>query len=375
MNLCTQGYYRSGEDATTAGCTSPPSAPRNLTLVLLDSTSLTLAWQQPRDTGGRDDIRYRVECVNCGSGVAFSPSSPTIASTFIKADGLAPVSTYRLRVYAENGVSREAVDRRPRYAEITVNTESADPGSLPSPYIKNVKSSAIRLGWRAPPEHVFDIQMYEVRYFVRGSVQGVQENNTTLTTRNDEIEIPGLRERTEYGFQVRAKQTASQAWGEWSQVVYQRTGAGREPEAFPMPDAAGTPAIVGAVVAGLVLLTIITIMITLYMKRGSDDWVKKQQVGDSDTLEFRGTSPHHYSMDGGLGHGGGIVHTHTAGTLPLFNTFATHKTYIDPHTYEDPHQAGFAKTSGCQHVLKIRLGVIFSDELFCFLIFESKSTL
>ena len=35
----------------------------------------------------------------------------------------------------------------------------------------------------------------------------------------------------------------------------------------------------------------------------------------------------------------GVVHTHTNGTMPLFNTFATHKTYIDPHTYEDPHQA------------------------------------
>ena len=35
----------------------------------------------------------------------------------------------------------------------------------------------------------------------------------------------------------------------------------------------------------------------------------------------------------------GIVHTHTGGTMPLFNTFASHKTYIDPHTYEDPHQA------------------------------------
>jgi hypothetical protein len=37
----------------------------------------------------------------------------------------------------------------------------------------------------------------------------------------------------------------------------------------------------------------------------------------------------------------GIVHTHTAGTMPLFNTFATHKTYIDPHTYEDPHQVRY----------------------------------
>ena len=25
--------------------------------------------------------------------------------------------------------------------------------------------------------------------------------------------------------------------------------------------------------------------------------------------------------------------------MPLFNTFASHKTYIDPHTYEDPYQA------------------------------------
>ena len=30
---------------------------------------------------------------------------------------------------------------------------------------------------------------------------------------------------------------------------------------------------------------------------------------------------------------------HIGGTVPLFNTFASHKTYIDPHTYEDPYQA------------------------------------
>ena len=43
--------------------------------------------------------------------------------------------------------------------------------------------------------------MYEVRYFVReGSEAG---NNATLTTRNEEIDITGLEEKTEYGFQVR----------------------------------------------------------------------------------------------------------------------------------------------------------------------------
>jgi hypothetical protein len=42
--------------------------------------------------------------------------------------------------------------------------------------------------------------MLQVRYFLRGGQQtGV---NTTLTTRKEELEIAGLAERTEYGFQV-----------------------------------------------------------------------------------------------------------------------------------------------------------------------------
>ena len=82
----------------------------------------------------------------------------------------------------------------------------------------------------------------------------------------------------------------------------------------------------------------VTVMVTLYLKRGGDDWAKKAGGGGvgGDGLEFRGVSPHYGGVDGAGHHG--IVHTHTAGTLPLFNTFATHKTYIDPHTYEDPHQ-------------------------------------
>ena len=49
-----------------------------------------------------------------------------------------------------------------------------------------------------------------------------------------------------------------------------------DPEAYPVNEGAGTPSIVGAVIAGIVLIIIIAIMITLYLKRGSDDWVKKQ---------------------------------------------------------------------------------------------------
>jgi len=38
----------------------------------------------------------------------------------------------------------------------------------------------------------------QVRYFVRG----LDTENVTLTTRNEEIEISNLEEKTEYGFQV-----------------------------------------------------------------------------------------------------------------------------------------------------------------------------
>jgi len=328
---CNQGYYRAPADNQGAPCTSPPSAPRNLTLALLQHNSLTLAWQPPRDEGGRTDTVYRVECINCGPGVTYSPASQTISTTFIRVQGLEAQASYRFRIFSENGVSKVAREP-PKSAEITVNTEHSGSGTVPALFIKNVKSSSIHLGWRPPNDQYSDIQMYEVRYFVRGSQRSQLEfpENTTLTTRNEEIDIAGLLEKTEYGFQVRAK--TSQKWGEFTPPVYQITG-GADPEAYPLPDSAGTPAIVGAVVAGIILLTIITIMVSLYMKRGADDWTKKQG-GENDTLEFRGVSPH-YSVDGGHG----IIHTHTAGNMPLFNTFATHKTYIDPHTYEDPHQA------------------------------------
>merc|ERR1719266_2434893 len=92
----------------------------------------------------------------------------------------------------------------------------------------------------------------------------------------------------------------------------------------------------------------------IYVRRSSEGWSDKQQVGDFDGQEYRGISPH-YTTESGLG----IVQTHT-GALPLFNTLATHKTYIDPHTYEDPHQAvrQFAKELVSPHVLLGRLGNI-----------------
>jgi hypothetical protein len=56
---CSPKFYRALSDNTSAPCTSPPSAPRNLTLASLDTATLTLGWEPPRDEGGRQDTVYR----------------------------------------------------------------------------------------------------------------------------------------------------------------------------------------------------------------------------------------------------------------------------------------------------------------------------
>ena len=106
---CNNGYYRSSSDFRNVSCSRPPSAPRNLTLTKVDTRSVTLSWQAPRDDGGRSDTVYRILCRNCGNEVRFNPrSSSTFQQTFITMENLSPGTAYRVEVFSENGVSSVA---------------------------------------------------------------------------------------------------------------------------------------------------------------------------------------------------------------------------------------------------------------------------
>jgi len=342
---CNTGFYRSNTDDRAAACTRPPSAPRNLSMSVIDPSKVTISWQSPRDEGSRQDTVYRLSCDVCGHNVAFSPSTPTFAQTFITISGLSPLTSYRFTVFAENGVSSLARGSPPKSADITVNTETNNPRSVAGLFVKNVKPTSITVGWQPPADPYVEIEMYEVKYFVKvpGGQPSKGSENSTLITIKEELEVTGLAEKTEYGFQVRAK--TSQGWGEFTPAVYRVTSAVTGQSIYVEPSST-TPAIVGAVVAVIVLLLLIAVVVTLYLRRNGDDWAKKQ-VGDCDTLEYRGVSPH-YTAESGAG----IIHTHTSGNMPLFNTFASHKTYVDPHTYEDPHQAvrQFAKEIDSRYI-------------------------
>ena len=88
--------------------TEPPSAPRNLRLTT-KTTSITVSWSSPIETGGRSDIYYQIEYFPTNSqenrGVKYMrPTRYTITN-------LKPFTQYTVKVTAHNGVSDQDPDR------------------------------------------------------------------------------------------------------------------------------------------------------------------------------------------------------------------------------------------------------------------------
>ena len=97
--------------------TGPPSAPRNLSFSA-SGTQLSLHWEPPADTGGRQDVRYSVRCSQCqgtaqdggpcqpcGVGVHFLPGARGLTTPAVHVNGLEPYANYTFNVEAQNGVS------------------------------------------------------------------------------------------------------------------------------------------------------------------------------------------------------------------------------------------------------------------------------
>nr|XP_027221997.1 ephrin type-A receptor 4-A-like [Penaeus vannamei] len=326
---CDTGYYRALKDPRSMPCTRPPSKPQNVTANVLDQSTVILSWQPPVNDGGRIDILYRVICDACSNLVSYNP--PQVAeesynTTQVTISGLYPVTTYRFQVFAENGVSDQGRD--PQYVDITVTTEASVPAMVGNVHVTSVKSTEISLAWDAPNDPDNEIEMYEVRYFVRG----MESNSSSLLATKEESSVGALRQRTEYGFQVRAK--TANGFGDYSPPIYKMTGQLLSPAYVGDEDNTQVRIIVGATVGAFVVIAVIIGMTLLFLRRGTDECNKKQP-SDCDTLEYRNGEVH------GVLENPPIVQTHITGsmTTPLFTQVGHHRTYIDPHTYEDPNQA------------------------------------
>ena len=92
--------------------------------------------------------------------------------------------------------------------------------------ISDQKPHQLSLSWLPPTDPLLEIDLYEVRYFVRGQNQKGNTSNV-LITKNEMIEIPKLTEGTEYGLQVRAR--TNRGWGEFSSPLYAKTHSEVDP--------------------------------------------------------------------------------------------------------------------------------------------------
>ncbi|XP_027697115.1 ephrin type-A receptor 1 [Vombatus ursinus] len=114
---CVSGHYRTPGEGPQVACTRPPSAPQNISFSL-SGTQLSLQWKPPKDSGGRRDVSYNVECAHCqgvapdegpcqpcGATVHFSPGTKGLTLPAVQIDGLEPYANYTFRVEARNGVS------------------------------------------------------------------------------------------------------------------------------------------------------------------------------------------------------------------------------------------------------------------------------
>ena len=141
----------------------------------------------------------------------------TFNDTKVTISGLNAVTTYRFRVIAENGVSGQITEAERQFDEIIVTTEASVPSSVSNVKVSQSRPTELVLKWDAPDD-AYEVDMYEVRFFVRG----MESNASSLLTKKEESTFTALKPRTDYGFQVRAKTT--HGWGDFSPPVFKMTG-------------------------------------------------------------------------------------------------------------------------------------------------------
>lgn len=327
---CVPGFYRAKKDSKNIPCTQPPSAPDNLTVTFADQFSISLAWQPPHQTGGRSDITYRVHCTNCAPTVEYKPAATGLNATRVTVMGLDPVTEYKFQVYAENGVT-ELTGEPARKVEITAVTEASVVSVVSKLRILNAESDKLSIAWNPPPIDLTDpddaIESYEVKCFPKDNMDKMA-NATLKITKEPHTTITGLKRDTEYGIRVRAKM--KRGWGEFSGIVYARTGSVMETTFVGEEEGAQVRLVAGVMVAVVVLSVVAIIATVLVMRARADDPCDKKQPSDCNALNYRN----------GEVYSGPERPTKTASnaTTPLFAGTGS-RTYIDPHTYEDPNQA------------------------------------
>ncbi|XP_073348516.1 ephrin type-A receptor 7 isoform X2 [Pagrus major] len=300
---CEDGYYRALSDPPSVACTRPPSAPQNL-VYNINQTTVSLEWSPPADTGGRNDVTYRVicrrcswepeECVPCGPNVGYSPAQSGLVDTYVTIMDLLAHANYTFEVEAVNGVSDLSRTQR-LFAAVSIATGQAAPSQVSEVIKEKVQQRSIQLSWQEPHQPNGVITEYEIKYYEKDQKDRIY---STVRSKSTSATVNNLKPSTAYVFQIRAFTEAG--YGTYGPRLEITT---KEEATAAIVSSEQNPVIIIAVVAVAGTIILVFMVFGFIIGRRHCGYSKADQEGDEE-LYFQCT-----------------------------------KTYIDPETYEDPNRA------------------------------------
>ncbi|XP_038582135.1 ephrin type-A receptor 7 isoform X2 [Micropterus salmoides] len=300
---CEDGYYRALSDPPSVACTRPPSAPQNL-VYNINQTTVSLEWNPAADTGGRNDVTYRVicrrcswepeECVPCGPNVGYSPAQSGLVDTYVTVMDLLAHANYTFEVEAVNGVSDLSRTQR-LFAAVSIATGQAAPSQVSEVIKEKVQQRSIQLSWQEPHQPNGVITEYEIKYYEKDQKDRIY---STVRSKSTSATVNNLRPSTAYVFQIRAFTEAG--YGTFGPRLEITT---KEEATAAIVSSEQNPVIIIAVVAVAGTIILVFMVFGFIIGRRHCGYSKADQEGDEE-LYFQCT-----------------------------------KTYIDPETYEDPNRA------------------------------------
>lgn len=213
------GPYSSIVSATTAADVQPPDAPSTLSVDPTSSTSLTLRWTAPADTGGAGIGGYRIErCL--GTTCSNFAQVGSSGGTSYVSSGLAASTSYRYRVRAFDRANNLGA-----YSPLAGATTLADtvaPAAVSTLSASAAGSTSIQLSWSATTDSGgAGIGGYRIERCLGASCSNFAQVGSSSGT---SYLSAGLAASTAYRYRVRAFDRANNL-GPYSPLAGASTGA------------------------------------------------------------------------------------------------------------------------------------------------------